>query len=160
MLDHPRYRRTYKDEAGEWLRGLAPWTTFGTLTFSPRFEKPDYYAAHRAFKKYARDIATRVAHNHVWVAWAYGKQKNGFPHFHVLLAFTPALAAQPGLNRALEDLWFETLHATGIAQFRRFDARRRAGEYLAGHTEIDANVACPRINICRRTRCRQAPSPL
>ena len=138
----------------EFIRDLAPWHWFATLTFRTEVTAD---AAHRAFRTWARGVASS-AETHVTAAWAYeARDVRRVLHFHALLA--PHENVNRIDVRSLSHAW-QSYYDSGEATFSRVYSTEGAADYLAKHPAWDVNVACPRRPECRRAAgCVKAPGP-
>ncbi len=138
--------------AAEFLQRFAPWTHFVTVTYR---EDRTPYALGLDVRSLVRELAGELR-EHVPVAFAWGHQRNGLLHGHLLLAWPPGAPWAP--ERRLRHGWW-ALSGSHV-QCLPFDPRRPAGDYLAGHDGWEVNVACPRLPRCRRgPGCREARVP-
>ena len=136
----------------EFVRDLADWAWFATLTFD-RDIPPQ--AAHAAVKRYLNQLARDCEHRHVRVALGCGLQTGGRIHYHLLLAPLDGGDFSTSTHAA-ERLW-----RLGNAQVEPVRDQGGAADYLVGHGSWITAVACDRSRPCRRKRgCRyDAPWP-
>jgi hypothetical protein len=138
--------------SGQFLRDMAPWQWWATLTFR------DYVYEEKgkaALRWWLRMVARHVARDHVKFAWATDYQGRETLHFHVLLSWRwDSLVFNEELGTTI---WRASPLMTGLCRVRRYDGSGGAAEYEAAHDEWDVGVACPRFANCRRRRCRCAP---
>jgi hypothetical protein len=145
-------------EAARMLRELGPWHVWATLTFR-RVQSED--ACWRAFRRWLRTLAKDTVGVHVRYALGAELQDRGVLHFHALLRYSDrpqAWQISRDELRALETDWRMQGRGNGFARVGAYREGCDAESYLLLHAEWDANVACPRRPVCRRTVCIEAPS--
>lgn len=149
----------YREAAAAFTRDLAPWTHFCTLTLTGRVSDTH---AETVFRRWARQIARDVARKHLRIAWAFGHQGNGTPHFHVLLALPSGLRPAGGTCRTLAGLWRWADRKAGFAEVQLYQPNRGASRYMAHHEDVSWATVCSRPPRCRRRGrgCRETSCPL
>ncbi len=149
----------YQAAAAAFTLRLAPWTHFCTLTIR---EWVSDAHAEAVFRRWARVIAKEVARSHLTIAWAFGHQGNGSPHFHVLAALPPDLLLTHGTREALAAHWRRADRRAGFADVQRYRGGEGAAWYMARHEDIGWATVCSRPPRCRRPGrgCRVTSYPL
>jgi hypothetical protein len=141
----------YVEEAGAWIHAARPWCVFASLTFAVDVND---LRADLAMNRWMRAVAKHFA-LHVTTVFASDYQRNGFLHFHALLAFETPIDCTRELSDTLKHLWKASVFEAGWTDFRRFDPTQGAAWYEAKHREIGTVTGCPR----RRPRCRRGRCP-
>lgn len=149
----------YREAAAAFTLDLAPWTHLCTLTFRVRIT--DLHAE-AVFRRWARQIARDVARSHFRIAWAFGHQGNGAPHFHALLALPPGLTPAGGVCKTLVGLWRWADGAARFAEVKRYRLGGGAPWYMARHEDVSWATVCSWPPRCRRRGrgCRVTSWPL
>jgi len=143
-IEKPKLRRD-----AEFIHEAANWEVFAHLTH--RHDVSPAVSFHN-FTKYCRNVATKVVHGHVWVAWSMARQRMGRIHYHVLLGRYHE-NTEPLDEQELRHLWLYG-EKTKVERVESCGAE----VYLAKHETWDLNVACDRPRPCRRKHgCRLAP---
>jgi hypothetical protein len=152
-VDSKKLPASLQTAYGLFIRDLAPWDYWATLTFS---EDVPLDSALAALKRWLRIVAKEMVNAHVPCAWAVETQKRGTWHLHILLAF-PGSYHLFDIRRA-DRLW-QALHPlAGFTDFDEYDEEKGAPFYMAKVSEPDFNIACPRHPRCRRKGgCVEAP---
>lgn len=143
-----------------YLRDVAPWTWWVTLTFR-RWVQRD--RARAALRSWLRGVARDLVGAHVVVAWVLEPNRAGVDHAHVLLAIPQGFT----LDRArAEQLWRRIDDRAGVSQMVRYrpgtasDPRFGAAAYLGSKVDWNLTVACDRAPPCRRERgCVELSGP-
>lgn len=140
-----------QEATARFVHNKRPWNVWATYTFRG---EPSDASGHRVLKQHLREVA-RTFKGHVWYAYAFGPQRRGILHFHILLEL-PVAPNELAL-KLLRAMWN---HVGGDAKVEHFDPSRGAAYYHALHLGDDINVACPRTEPrCRRSYCAEAPGP-
>jgi hypothetical protein len=149
----------YREAVATFTHDLAPWTHFCTLTFRGPVSDA---RAEAVFRRWARQIARDVVHAHFRIAWAFGHQGNGSPHFHVLLALPRGLRLAGGTRRTLVGLWRWADRKAGFTDVQFYRPTRGAPWYMARHEDVSWATVCSWPPRCRRwgRGCRVTSCPL
>lgn len=133
--------------AARFVRDLAPWGWFITLTFG---EDVSVEHARWALRAWVRVIARDVVHGHVKIAFSLERTSWDRLHIHVLLHCleNPRLF-RPRLARSI---WRSRSKSAGITRFNRYRPEEHGAEYVVKEGEWDAVVVCSRKPRCRRPR--------
>jgi hypothetical protein len=152
-------RAMYREAVATFTHDLAAWTHFCTLTLRGRVSDAH---ADAVLRRWARQIARDVARTHIRIAWAFGHQGNGSPHFHVLLALPPQLRPAGGTCKTLMALWRWADRKAGFVHVERYRRNGGAPRYMAHHDDVSWATVCSRPPRCRRRGrgCQETSCPL
>lgn len=133
--------------AARFVRDLAPWRWFVTLTFH---EDVTNDHARWALRSWLRIIARHVVHDHLTVAWGFERTSRDRLHIHLLLHCADnARLFRPRLARAI---WRSTSKSAGVTRFNRYRSEEHGAEYVIKEGDWDATIVCSRKPRCRRPR--------
>lgn len=112
-------RSSLADSYAQWLPTLAPWCLYLTLTYDPKREPqhgcaPSHWASARHLARWHTD-ATRILDRPTYLAAALELHKNGWPHWHGLLACG---ALSPTEFSTLSRAWFSARGACYLARIQ------------------------------------------
>lgn len=130
-----------------FVRSLAPWDWFGTLTFTE-----DVTLGHATWALHAwlRKIAQEVVHAHVTVACGFERTSRDRLHIHLVLhSADDARVLRPRLARAI---WRATSKSGGVTRFTKFRSEEQGAEYVVKDGHWDSAIVCSRKAKCRRPR--------
>ncbi|MCK9461371.1 MAG: hypothetical protein M0R80_17210 [Proteobacteria bacterium] len=133
--------RELRDATGEFIVSKGPYDVFATFTIGE--ESVGDQEAYARFSRTCKELA-RNRSGHVLVAWCWGYQHSGRPHFHALFrALEDDKAVQP------EEL--QDASGWGLTEIEPCNGNG-AAYYLAkkGH-HWNINTACNRSRRCRRS---------
>lgn len=130
-----------------FVRDLAPWGWFITLTFTEDVTREH---SRWALRTWVRVIAREVVHGHVKIAWGFERTSWDRLHIHALLhCMENSRLFRPRLARAI---WRATSKSAGITRFKKYRADEHGAEYVVKDGDWDAIVVCSRKPRCRRSR--------
>lgn len=130
-----------------FVRDLAPWDWFITLTFN---DDVSIEHARWALRAWVRVIARDVVHGHITIAWGFERTSWDRLHIHLVLhCMENRRLFRPRLARAI---WRSGSKSAGITRFNRYRIEEHGAEYVVKDGEWDAIVVCSRKPRCRRPR--------
>ncbi len=139
--------------SAHWLKQSAPWDVFFHGTFTS-FVSP--LQANGVVRTTFRDLAAKVVHGHVEVAWCLERHKSGQPHVHGLVRVLDGAGdLKPNI---LVGFWRSSGKLAGVAKARRYRPGGADERYVVKHGgDLERQVACPRALACTRRGCRVSP---
>lgn len=128
-----------------WLERLGGYSVWATLTYRVA-GLPMHRTCRHPFE-FAR-AAARHAGRHVVVVAAGEPQRQGRPHWHVLLSSLDDAGLDPGI---VSLAWRDAI-GSAAGNVKAEAPHRFSLEYLCRHPNRTIEVGCPRSNRCRRPR--------
>jgi len=113
----------------------------------------------RVLRATFRDLAAKVIHGHVEVAWCYERHRSGYLHVHGL---AKVLDGSGVLERnSVIGFWRGAdTKLAGTAVVRPYEPGGSDERYVTKWGgEVDRQVACPRTLACKRRGCRVTTIP-